>query len=371
MSLVVGPVRTASPLAQAALSGYSDGPMRRLARRFGAAYALAEVLIDRFAVEARSETFVRRHLRLADDDHPVGGQLMGSDPLQFQAAARRLVEAGFDVIDVNFGCPSKSAVGGCRGGYHLAQPTNALEIVARVRETVPPHVPVTVKMRRGIDGSDESREKCLEILDGVFRLGAAAVTLHGRTVEQGYVGASRWAFVKEAKAAYPDRTILGSGDLFTATDCVRMLAETGVDGVSVARGAIGNPWIFANAAALLRGEPHPAPPRLPAQREVLTEHLRLAREVHGDDDPTPRLRKHLVKYARLHPRHADVRNAFGRVNRVADIEAVLARWYADDAEGVWGDEWVGVVSQRPPSDGPVAAAATDFGVGDPGSASRA
>jgi tRNA-dihydrouridine synthase len=219
---------------------------------------------------------VRRHLEATklDYDHPVGGQLMGSDPIQFQAAARRLVEAGFDDIDVNFGCPSKSAVGGCRGGYHLAQPTNALEIVARVRETVPPHVPVTVKMRRGIDGSDESREKCLEILDGVFRLGAAAVTLHGRTVEQGYVGASRWAFVKEAKAAYPDRTILGSGDLFTATDCVRMLAETGVDGVSVARGAIGNPWIFREARS-------PAPsrtraPAAPAQREVLAEHLRLA-----------------------------------------------------------------------------------------------
>ena len=171
MSLSLGPLALASPLAQAALSGYSDGPMRRLARRFGASYALSEVLVDRLAVEAQSETFVRRHLHLAEDDHPIGGQLMGSDPRLFQVAAKRLVAAGFDVIDVNFGCPTPSATGGCRGGYHLAQPDAALEIVARVREVVPPTVPVTVKMRRGIDDSPESRERTLEILAGVFDLG--------------------------------------------------------------------------------------------------------------------------------------------------------------------------------------------------------
>ncbi len=121
MPLRIGPLIFDLPLAQAALSGYSDAPMRRLARRMGAVYALAEVLIDRFAVEAQSDTWVRRHLRLADDDHPIGGQLMGSEPTQFQFAARRLVQAGYDVIDINFGCPVKSAIGGCRGGYHLGQ----------------------------------------------------------------------------------------------------------------------------------------------------------------------------------------------------------------------------------------------------------
>lgn len=337
MTLALGPVRIAHPLAQAALSGYSDAPMRRVARRHGAAYALAEVLIDRFAVEGRSRSFVRRHLHLEDDDHPVGGQLMGSDPEQFTVAARRLVEAGFDVIDVNFGCPSRSAVGGCRGGYHLGQPAQALEILARVRDAVPSSVPVTVKMRRGLDDSAASRDRCLEILAGAFERGLAAATLHGRTVAQGYVGPSRWAFLREARAAFPGRTLLGSGDLFTARDCVRMLAETGVDGLSVARGAIGNPWIFSSAAALLRGEPHPAPPRVHAQRAVIAEHLALARTAHGDDACAPPLRKHLVKYARLHPDHATVRSAFGKVLRVADVEAVLALHYADDREGTWGD----------------------------------
>lgn len=335
MALRIGPLTINSPLAQAALSGYSDGPMRLLARRFGAKYALAEVLIDRFAVESQSTNFIRRHLQLADEDHPIGGQLMGTDPAQFQFAAQRLVQAGFDVIDINFGCPVKTAIGGCRGGYHLGQPEAALEIVSRVRETVPQEIPVTVKMRRGIDETAESRDRALTILQGVFDRGIAAVTLHGRTVEQKYVGPSRWSFLKEAKSNFPQHTILGSGDLFTAEDCARMLAETGVDGVSIARGAIGNPWIFACAQAVLNGEAHPSPPRLVEQGEVIREHVRLAQETYGDAACVPRLRKHLVKYARLHPHHAEVRNALAKVSSVSDIELLMNQHYSNDREGVW------------------------------------
>lgn len=327
MPLRIGPLIFDLPLAQAALSGYSDAPMRRLARRMGAVYALAEVLIDRFAVEAQSDTWVRRHLRLADDDHPIGGQLMGSEPTQFQFAARRLVQAGYDVIDINFGCPVKSAIGGCRGGYHLGQPEAALEIVERVREVVPPEIPVTVKMRRGIDESEISRERCLKILEGAFARGVAAVTLHGRTVEQKYVGPSRWSFLKEAKAAFPSHTIIGSGDLFTAEDCVRMLAETGVDGLSIARGAIGNPWIFSETVALLRGEPARTGPTLNEQAAAIREQIGFALEIYDEPTLVGRLRKHLVKYARLHPDHEQVRNAFAQVSRLADIDQVLTAWY--------------------------------------------
>ena len=335
MPLRIGPLTIDSPLAQAALSGYSDGPMRLLARRFGAKYALAEVLIDRFAVESQSTNFIRRHLQIADEDHPIGGQLMGTDPAQFQFAAQRLVQAGFDVIDINFGCPVKSAIGGCRGGYHLGQPEAALEIVSRVRDSVPAHIPVTVKMRRGIDDTAESRDRTLTILQGAFDRGVAAVTLHGRTVEQKYIGPSRWSFLKEAKENFPQHTILGSGDLFTAADCVRMLAETHVDGVSIARGAIGNPWIFSCAQALLNGETHPAPPALLEQGEVIRIHVQLAQETYGDAACVPRLRKHLVKYARLHPNHAEVRNTFAMAGSVSDIELLLMKFYNDDRPGVW------------------------------------
>src|SRR5205085_2076507 len=193
-------------------------------------------------------------LHISDEERPVGGQLMGAEPEQFAAGARKLVEAGFDVIDINFGCPVKKVLGRCRGGFHLSQPAVALEIVRRTREAVKPEIPVTVKMRRGIDDSAGSRDKFFEILDGAFAAGIAAVTVHGRTVVQRYIGPSRWEFLAEVKRHLgPGKTMLGSGDLFTSRDCLEMIRRTGVDGVTVARGAIGNPWIFSQCRALAEG----------------------------------------------------------------------------------------------------------------------
>ena len=139
-------------------------------------------------------------MHVADEEHPTGGQLMGADPQDFAPAALRLVENGFDVIDINFGCPVKKVLGRCRGGFHLSQPAVALEIVRRVRDAVPAEIPVTVKMRRGIDDSAESRDKFFEIFDGAFALGVAAITVHGRTVQQRYDGPSRWEFLARAEA---------------------------------------------------------------------------------------------------------------------------------------------------------------------------
>ena len=103
------------------------------------------------------------------------------------------------MIDINFGCPVKKVLGRCRGGFHLSQPEVALEIVRRTRDAVPPHIPVTVKMRRGIDDTAESRDKFFTILDGAFAAGVAAITVHGRTVVQRYIGPSRWEFLREVK----------------------------------------------------------------------------------------------------------------------------------------------------------------------------
>ncbi len=258
--LRIGPLRLGFPVVQAALSGYSDMPMRVIARRHGAPYTLCEVMLDKFVVELKPRRKNRHFLHVADEEHPTGGQLMGADPQDFAPAALRLVESGFDVIDINFGCPVKKVLGRCRGGFHLGQPAVALEIVRRVRDAVPSEIPVTVKMRRGIDDSAESREKFFEIFDGAFALGAAAITVHGRTVVQRYDGPSQWEFLRELKAYAGDRVVLGSGDLFNAQACLDMLRYTGVDGVTVARGAIGNPWIFGQVRALAAGRPLPDPP---------------------------------------------------------------------------------------------------------------
>jgi nifR3 family TIM-barrel protein len=331
--LHLGPVALDSPLLQAALAGYSNLPMRVLARRHGASYALGEVLLDRFVTEVGTNRRNLARLAVADDEHPVGGQLMGANPDDFAPATRRLVAAGYDVIDINFGCPVKKVLGRCRGGYLLGVPDTALEIVQRVRDAAPPHVPVTLKMRRGLDDAPESEDRFWTIFDGAFARGVAAVTVHGRTVRQRYVGPADWTFLARVKRHAGTRTVIGSGDLFSAAACVAMLRETGVDGVSVARGAIGNPWIFAQARALLDGSPPPPPPTIHEQRAVLGDHWRLAADLHGVGLAGRGMRKFAIKYARLHPERLAVRDAFVAVKTDADWHAVLDRFYAVDAPG--------------------------------------
>ena len=332
--LQLGTLRLDFPVVQAALSGYSDLPMRVIARRYGAPYTICEVMLDRFVVELKPRRKNRHFLQVADEEHPTGGQLMGADPSDFAPAALRLVEHGFDVIDINFGCPVKKVLGRCRGGYHLSQPAVALEIVRRVRDAVPEKIPVTVKMRRGLDDSAESRDNFFEIFDGAFALGAAAITVHGRTVEQRYDGPSRWDFLRELKRYAGNRIVLGSGDLFSAQACLDMIRYTGVDGVTVARGAIGNPWIFAQVRALAAGGPLPDPPTLHEQREVIREHYRLAEEVYGAERCLPDMRKFAIKYSQLHPQHAEVRADFCNVRQPGAWRDVLDKWYAVDHPGV-------------------------------------
>lgn len=329
----IGSIELDFPVVQAALSGYSDWAMRVIARRLGAPYTLCEVLIDKFVVEVGKGKKATRYMHVSGEEHPVAGQLMGANPDDFGPAAKRLVEVGFDVIDINFGCPVKKVLGRCRGGYLLGQVETALAIVERVREAVPAHVPVTVKMRRGLDDTQESRDKFFQIFDGAFARGVAAITVHGRTVEQKYVGPSRWAFLKEVKRHAGSRTVLGSGDLFTPQACLDMIRETGVDGVTAARGAIGNPWIFSQARALAAGLPMPDPPSLFEQRDVIAEHYRLAEVIYGPEVGGRQMRKFGIKYSRLHPHPQEVRDAFVAVSRPEQWKAVLERWYAEDLPG--------------------------------------
>ena len=335
--LKIGDVKIGFPVVQAALSGYSDWPMRVIARRLGAPYTICEVMLDQFLVNLKERKRTSHFLHISDEEHPVGGQLMGAEPEQFALGAMKLVEAGFDIIDINFGCPVKKVLGRCRGGFHLGQPDVALEIIRLTRENVPAEIPVTVKMRRGIDDSDESTDHFFQILDGAFKIGVAAITVHGRTVKQRYVGPSQWEFLKTVKQHVGSKIILGSGDLFTAQDCLDMIAQTDVDGVTVARGAIGNPWIFGQAGALAAGKPLPDPPSLREQREVMLEHYALAESLYGESRVGQLMRKFGIKYSILHPEYETVRAGFARIRSRSEWEAALDQFYGEDLPGVHPD----------------------------------
>ena len=323
--LKIGSLSFDTPFVQAALSGYSDLPMRRLARRFGAPYTLNEVVLDKLVLQ-RGKT-QREILNVASDDHPVGGQLMGADPEVFAPAAFMMAQAGYDIIDINFGCPVKKVLGRCRGGFLLSEPATALDIVRGVYDAVGKTHPVTLKMRRGMDDSPESEHNFFTILDGALAIGVSAITVHGRTVKQRYVGPSQWSFLERVKRHVGDRTILGSGDLFSAEACVRMIQETGVDGVTIARGCIGNPWIFEESRALFSDSPLPDPPSIARQRDAIAWHWEQTVAHYGEVLAGQIMRKFGIKYAEHHPLSREVRDAYIAVQTPDDFTRVLEQWY--------------------------------------------
>ena len=331
----LGTIEIRMPVIQAALSGYSDAPMRKIARKFGCEFALCEVLLDQFVVAVSKK---KSRFYFADsDEHPIGAQLMGCEPTQFVQAAQRLVGEGFDLIDLNFACPVKKVLGRKRGGFLMSDPQTALDIVAAVRKNVPDSIPLTLKLRKGFDDSPQSRKHFFELLDGAVERGICGITVHGRTVRQRYEGESDWDFIRTVKQHLlaknrPDIAVIGSGDLFTAAICQKRLAESGIDGLALARGVIGNPWLFREVSAALRTEPLPTEngvpgPSLAEQAEVIAEHFRLSSELYGEHRAATTMRAFGVKYSMLHPDYESVRQDFVQVKTAADWHGVLEKWY--------------------------------------------
>jgi nifR3 family TIM-barrel protein len=328
----IGPIQLPLPFSQAGLAGYSDRAMRLVARRRGCCYAVTEALLD--VIINNGGEGLRRSIDINDEDHPIAGQIMGSEPQSMAQAALTLHRAGYDVIDLNFACPVKKIKNKARGGHMLMDVPRGKAIIQAVREALGDKATLTIKLRRGFDDTSESADNFYQLFECIREYQFAAATVHGRTVEQKYVGPSRWAFLSDLKKRYPDQTILGSGDIFTAQDVVAMLNQTGVDGVSIARGAIGNPWIFQHAADLMAGRPI-APPTIFQQREALTEHFEVAMVIHGEQLAGRRMRKQGIKYSRFHPQSQEVKREFISVSSLREWRAVLDRWYGTDGPGVW------------------------------------
>ena len=332
----IGKIQLAQPFCQAGLAGYSDRAMRLVARRRGCPYAVTEALLDTILVNGGHG--LKKSIDINDEDHPTAGQIIGSEPHTMAKAACLLQQAGYDVIDLNFACPVKKIKNKARGGHMLMDVPRAVSIVKAVRDALPPEAVTTVSLRRGFDDSQESVERFEQIMQTIWSHGYSAVRVHARTVEQKYLGRSRWEFLRQVKQRWPDKTILGSGDVFTAEDAVRMLKETGVDIVWIARGAIGNPWIFEHAAKLLASAPSSpqlTPPTIHAQRDALAEHFSIAMKIHGEQLAGRRMRKMGIKYSRFHPNAESVKTDFINVRSLRDWTNVLEKHYAIDGPGVW------------------------------------
>ena len=327
----IGRIRIDLPFTLAPMAGYSDHPYRLICRQFGAPYCTTEMMLDRLLLT--KGRMRNRLLKLSEEDHPIAGQLIGNDPAVMAEAAKELCRMGFDAVDLNFACPVRKALSRRRGGHLLTEPDQAVRItravVASVREVWPgtPAPPVTVKLRQKFDQAD-GEDAFWRIAEGAFQAGAAAVCVHARSVERKYAGPADWEFLAAVKRRLPDMTIIGSGDVLTPAQGLRMLAETGVDAVAVARGALGNPWFFQQVRELAAGrEPHQ--PSLAEQRDVLTRHFAGACELYGPEKGPRIMRKFGIKYARMHPHPKQMRIAFVAVKRPEHWQAVLDEHYRD------------------------------------------
>ena len=319
----LGSITLDVPFFQAALSGYSDQAMRLLAMEHGAPLVFSGLMLDKSVLYP---DIMRKPLyAVSDQEHPIGGQLLGNDPDTMARAAGKLNEFGYDLIDLNFACPAPKVTQKQRGGFLLTEPKTAIEIIRRVRLTV--KCPVLVKLRIGFDKSEESLENFWLICEQAAAEGIDGLVIHGRTVSQKYRNRSDWSFIAQVKRAFPRITVVGSGDIFLAEDLVERLAEYDVDGVLVARGAIGNPWFFREARALIAGRDKPDPPSLAEQGRVIIRHFDLILKRYPPTKAIPFFRKFCVYYCRRHPQRKKTQMALITAGNTKEVRSAIKQWY--------------------------------------------
>lgn len=284
----IGSLQLENPLILAPMAGITSLPFRRTMKSFGAALVFTEMISANGLIRDGRKTL--ELLESCPEEKPLGIQLFGDNP-QVLAAATRMVAERADLLDINMGCPVKKVTRSGAGSALLQNPQQIGTIITAVRNAF--DGPLTIKIR---SGWDQSNLNYLEVGAIAREAGADAICLHPRTRSQSFGGSADWSQITELKRAL-DIPVIGSGDLFHAEDVVRMFQTTDCDAVMIARGGYGNPWIFRQAAALLRGNVQQAPTT--AERwQVAQQHLAWHRNQFGEHKALLEMRKHLSWYAK-------------------------------------------------------------------------
>lgn len=307
-NLLIDPPVVLSPMA-----AVTNPPFRMICREMGAGMVVTEMIHARLLLEDDPRTL--RFLDLRENEYPVGVQLFGNDPGMLAEAAARVVEAGADAVDLNMGCPMKKIVAtGCGAG--LLKDTRRISQIFRAMSDAV-SVPLTGKIRAGWEDSN-----AVEVGLAMQDAGAAAVTIHGRTRGEMYEGHADLGVIAELKRAV-DIAVIGNGDVRDWQSARRMFHATGCDAVMVARGALGNPWVFREIKADLQGRPVPAAPDINERRRLLTRHVDLYIETFGVERTTLEIRKHLLWYFRGTAGERVLRHALRGLKTHADILAAV------------------------------------------------
>ena len=316
----IGDIKLAAPLALAPMAGITDLPFRLICRRLGCGMTVSEMVSAKGLLYKNVKT--TEMLRIDDGERPTAIQLFGSVPEELAEAARMVEASGADMIDFNMGCPVPKIGNNGEGSALMKQPQLAHDILAAMVKAV--KIPVTVKFRAGWD---DSNRNAVEIAKAVEAAGVSAVAVHGRTRQQFYEGKADWGIIAEVKQAVKV-PVSGNGDIFTVEDGLRMLAETGVDGLMIGRGADGNPWIFRELAAVLRGEERPAAPSLQERLAQAAEHLDMLIDYKGEHISVKEMRRHISAYLKGLPHAAEFRGRFHKVDTREQFMELLAEYAA-------------------------------------------
>jgi nifR3 family TIM-barrel protein len=325
------PVPFDPPVVLAPMAGITNRAFRTLARESahavvgdrGVGMYVSEMVTSRALVERTAESLDL--VTFAPQEFPRAVQLYGVDPATVAAAVRLLVdEDRADHIDLNFGCPVPKVT---RRGGGSALPWKRDLFRAIVHDAVAAaagRVPVSVKMRKGID---DDHLTYLDAGVAAAQEGVAWVALHGRTTQQMYAGTADWTSIARLKDALAPlgTPVLGNGDIWTAADALRMVAETGADGVVVGRGCLGRPWLFGQLAAAFLGEPIPADPTLAQVLSTLRRHAQLLVDDYGEVTGCRDIRKHMAWYLKGFSVRQQVRQSLGTVETLAELDGLLAQ----------------------------------------------
>ncbi|MFE5774992.1 tRNA dihydrouridine synthase DusB [Brachybacterium sp. NPDC056505] len=344
-TLTIGPHTVDTPVVLAPMAGITNMAFRLLCREFGALHSeddgglfVSEMVTSRALVEDHAESW--RLVTMGERETPRSVQLYGVDPTTVRRAVEMLVERDrADHIDLNFGCPVPKVTRRGGGGI-LPWKTELFTRIVRGAVEAAGDVPVTVKTRMGIDEDHLTYRDAGLIAQEV---GASAIALHGRTVVQHYSGQAHWEAIADLKQLVTDIPVLGNGDIWSAEDALRMVEETGADGVVVGRGCQGRPWLFADLAAGFAGRPERIRPTLGDVARTMRRHGELLVEFFEDEGRGMRdLRKHVAWYFKGYPVGGEMRHRLATMESLADLDAKLAELDLDspypgaDAEGPRG-----------------------------------
>ena len=336
--LRIGPIQVDVPVVLAPMAGITNMAYRRLCREYGAGLYVCEMITSRALVERTpvSMQLIQHH----ESETPRSIQLYGVEPNTVAEAATILVaEDRADHIDLNFGCPVPK-VTRKGGGAALPWKTDLFRDLVTKTVKAAGDVPVTVKMRKGIDADHLTYLDAARIARDA---GVAAVSLHARTANEHYSGQADWSAIATLKEAVTDIPVLGNGDIWSAADALRMVDETGCDGVVVGRGCLGRPWLFGDLAAAFRGEGLRYMPTLGEVAVGFRRHAELLVEFFGSEDQGCRdIRKHVAWYFKGYPIGSDVRSGLSMASSLQEIDDLLGQLDHDapypgaDAEGPRG-----------------------------------